>query len=561
MSGKRKAGQDELVFLPLGGAGEIGMNLYLYGLGPASARQWIIVDLGISFPGPELPGIEVVMPDTAFLEQMDGELLAIVLTHAHEDHYGAIPYLWPRLKVPVYATAFSAGLLRMKLHETGLEDEVPVHLLHQGERFKIGPFDLELITVTHSIPEPNALAIRTRQGNVLHSGDWRIDPDPVVGDKFDEARMRAFGAEGCRAVICDSTNILSSRQAPSEAEIGKNLAKLVAEAEGRVAITTFASNVGRILSVMRATKAAGRHLVLAGRSMHKFVALARETGLIPQQGELLSEDDYGFLPREKVVLLCTGSQGEARAALSRIASGSHPRITLNKGDTVIFSSKTIPGNEKEIGAVENNLAALGIKTIHGSADFPVHVTGHPYCNEVERLYDMLKPEAAIPIHGETLHLATHAERAREWGVKETVMARNGDLVRIAPGKLEICGAAPAGRLCLDGKITVPAENGPLRIRRRLNFAGAVVVFLAIDKRGALADDPLFEVMGLPERDDYGDAMEDVIFEAIDEALDVVPRKRRQNTDTLAETVRRSVRRAVREAWGKKTECRVQIARV
>lgn len=561
MSRQRKAQQEELVFLPLGGAGEIGMNLYLYGLGPSRARKWIIVDLGISFPGPELPGIEVVMPDTAFLEEMEDELLAIVLTHAHEDHYGAIAYLWPRLKVPVYATAFSAGLLRMKLEETGLVDDVPVELLEQGQRFQIGPFDLELITVTHSIPEPNALAIRTPLGNVLHSGDWRIDPEPVLGRKFNEKKMRAFGAEGCRAVICDSTNILSSKEAPSETEIGKNLAQLIAEAKGRVAITTFASNVGRIVSVMNAAKAAGRHLVLAGRSMHKFVALARDTGLMPFKGELLTEDDYGFLPREKVVLLCTGSQGEQRAALSRIASGTHPRITLNRGDTVIFSSKTIPGNEKDIGAVENNLAGLGIETIHSTADFPVHVTGHPYCNEVEQLYDMLKPEAAIPIHGETLHLAEHEKRAREWGVKETVMALNGDMVRIAPGPLEIIGEVFAGRLCLDGNVIVPAENGPLRTRRKLSFAGAVIVFLAIDRRGALADDPVFEILGIPEKDEYGEPISDVIFEAIDEALDAVPRKRRQDAEMLAETVRCSVRRAVRETWGKKTECRVQVAQV
>lgn len=561
MRSRQKAQQEEFVFLPLGGAGEIGMNLYLYGLGPARRRKWIIVDLGISFPGPELPGVEVVMPDITFLEEMEDELLGIVLTHAHEDHYGAIAYLWPRLQVPVYATAFSAGLLRMKLLETGLEDDVPVQILEQGQRFDIGPFDLQLITVTHSIPEPNAIAIRTPLGNVLHSGDWRMDPEPVLGDKFDEKAMRAFGKEGCRAVICDSTNILTSKDAPSETEIAANLATLIAEAKGRVAITTFASNAGRILSVMKATRAAGRHLVLAGRSMHKFVGLARETGLFPTTGELLSEDDYGFLPREKVVLLCTGSQGEARAALSRIASGSHPRITLNKGDTVIFSSKTIPGNEKEIGAVENNLAALGINTIHSTADFPVHVTGHPYCNEVEQLYEMLKPEAAIPIHGETLHLATHVKRAREWGVKETVMARNGDLVRIAPGPLAIIGEAPAGRQCLDGRVIVPANNGPLRMRRKLSFAGAVIVFLVVDRRGALADDPVFEMLGLPEKDEYDDPMRDIIFEAIDVALDKVPRKRRANADALAEAVRRSVRGAVREAWGKKTECRVQVAQI
>ncbi len=561
MSPKSHKRTDELVFVPLGGVGEIGMNLYLYGFGPAQGRKWIMVDLGISFPGPEMPGVEIMMADTSFIEGERENLLGIVLTHAHEDHYGAISHLWPRLRVPVYATRFSAVLLQMRLAETGFGGEVPLHLVQPGKRFDLGPFNIEYIPVTHSIPEAHALAIRTKAGNVLHSGDWRIDPGPVLGKPFDPAPFKALGEEGCRALVCDSTNILSSSPSPSESRIGQNLARVINSAKGRVAVTTFASNAGRLLSVMRAAQKAGRHIVLAGRSMHKIVAAAQEAGCFHWEGELLTEDDFGYLPPEKVVLLCTGSQGEARAALSRIAAGTHPRITLSAGDMVIFSSKTIPGNEKEIGAVENNLADLGVEVIYSTHDFPVHVTGHPKRGEVERMYKWLRPEAAIPVHGEALHLVTHEKLARSLGVKETAPVRNGSLVRLAPGPLQIIDEVPAGRLCVDGKIIMPAMNGPLRARRKVSFVGAVIVFLALDARGKVADDPQIEIIGLPEEDSKGNTFEDIIFDAIDDTLDALPRARRKKDALVVETVRRAVRGAVARAWGKKTDCRVVLARV
>ncbi len=559
--GKRKSGEEELVFLPLGGVGEIGMNFYLYGFGPPNARKWIIVDLGISFPGPEMPGIEIILPDPVFLEAERRNILGIVLTHAHEDHYGAISYLWPRLKVPVYATRFSATLLKIRLSEVDYGSDVPVHIVSPEKRLKLGPFDIEYIPVTHSIPEAHSLAIRTRLGNVLHSGDWRIDTDPVIGKPFNPAPFKAFGDEGCRALICDSTNILSPGSSPSETEIGKNLAKVIKNAKGRVAVTTFASNAGRLLSVLRAAKAANRHVVLAGRSMHKIVRAALETGCFHWDEELLSEDDFGFLPPEKIVLLCTGSQGEARAALSRIAAGTHPRITLSAGDMVIFSSKTIPGNEREIGAVENNLADMGVEIVTGSPDMPVHVTGHPKRGEVGKLYEWLRPEAAIPVHGEALHLVTHEKFAREMGVKETAPGRNGTVVRLAPGPLQIIDEVPSGKLCLDGRIIVPAFNGPLRERRKVSFVGAVIVFLALDARGAVADDPQIEIIGLPEKDNSGNTFEDIIFDAVDDVLDALPRSKRKRDAHVIETTRRAVRRAVLKAWGKKTDCRVVLARV
>jgi ribonuclease J len=553
--------QDELVLVPLGGAGEIGMNLYLYGYGPAHARKWIMVDLGISFPGPEMPGVEIMMPDPAFIEEERENLLGIVLTHAHEDHYGAISHLWPRLRVPVYATRFSAVLLQMRLAETDFSSEVPVHIVKPGARFDLGPFNIEYIPVTHSIPESNALAIRTKAGNILHSGDWRIDDDPVMGKAFDPAPFKALGDERCRALICDSTNILSPGSSPSETRIGKNLEQAIKEARGRVAVTTFASNAGRLLSVMRAAQKTGRHVVLAGRSMKKIVEAAREARCFEWQGELLTEDDYGYLPPEKVLLLCTGSQGEARAALSRIASGTHPRISLNAGDLVIFSSKTIPGNEREIGAVENNLADLGVDVLYSTHDFPVHVTGHPKRGEVERLYQWLRPEAAIPVHGEALHLVTHEKFARSLGVSETAPVRNGTMVRLAPGPLQIIDEVPSGRLCVDGRIIMQAMNGPLRERRKVSFVGAVIVFLCLDARGKVADDPQVEIIGLPELDRDGTAFEDIIFDSIDDALDGLPRVKRKSDAVVTETLRRAVRGAITRAWGKKTDCRIVLARV
>jgi ribonuclease J len=556
----RPSGSDELVYLPLGGAGEIGMNLYLYGYGPADSRQWIIVDIGVGFAGPELPGIDLVCADTAFIESERHNLLAIVLTHAHEDHYGALALLWPRLQVPVYATAFSAALLRSKLDEAGLLSHVTINEIKQGARFDLGPFDIEYITMTHSIPEPNALAIRTPLGNILHTGDWRLDPRPVVGLHYDVERLRAFGREGVRAMICDSPNLRSHGDSGSESDVAENLTRIIGRASGRVAVTTFASNAGRLLSIMRAAHAAGRHVVLAGRSMHRIVGAALDTGCFVFDGELLSEDDFGYLPPDKVLLLCTGSQGEPRAALARIAAGTHPRIALEAGDTVIFSSKTIPGNEKAVGRVENDLAALGAIVIDNKTD-PVHVTGHPRRNEVRQLYGWIRPEAAIPMHGETLHLTEHARFARHIGIPESIVAMNGDMIRIAPGPLEKIDEAPGGKLCLDGTILLPTVNTALRERRSISFAGCLSVVVVLDRKNALLEDPVLNGFGLPGEDADGQDFETLAYDAIDDVLDATPRKRRNDAAALAEMIRRRVRGAIRNSWGKKPIVRVEVLHV
>ncbi len=555
-----QAPHDELVFLPLGGSGEIGMNLNLYGYGPEEDRRWIIVDLGVTFGDDRTPGIDLIMPDPAFIEERRDELLGIVLTHAHEDHIGAVARLWPRLRCPVYATPFTAAMVRGKLIEAGIESQVPMHVIPLGHRFDLGPFDIELVTLTHSILEPNALAIRTPLGLVLHTGDWKIDRDPVVGDDIDEARLRAIGDEGVRAIVCDSTNVFTPGTSGSEADVAASLIELLKQCEGRVAITTFASNVARLESIIRAGEAVGRHPVLVGRSMYRVVAAAREAGYLHDLPPILDEDDAGYLPRDKVLYICTGSQGEPRAALARIAEDSHPHIVLEKGDTVVFSSRIIPGNETSIFDLQNQLAERGVRVITEKDHF-VHVSGHPCRDELALMYQWIRPEVAVPVHGEARHLAEHAALARELQVPEQVIVRNGLIVRLAPGPAEIVDEAPSGRIYLDGDVLTDQDEGAVQERRRLAFAGSVFVSLVLDGKGDVRGEPQVRLMGLPEEDSNGVPFEDRALDAVDEALDRLPRKRRGDDSAVAEFLRRAVRGALRREWGKKPQVAVVVTRI
>lgn len=555
-----QAPHDELVFLPLGGSGEIGMNLNLYGYGPEEDRRWIIVDLGVTFGDDRTPGIDLIMPDPAFIEERRDELLGIVLTHAHEDHIGAVARLWPRLRCPVYATPFTAAMVRGKLIEAGIESQVPMHVIPLGHRFDLGPFDIELVTLTHSILEPNALAIRTPLGLVLHTGDWKIDRDPVVGDDIDEARLRAIGDEGVRAIVCDSTNVFTPGTSGSEADVAASLIELLKQCEGRVAITTFASNVARLESIIRAGEAVGRHPVLVGRSMYRVVAAAREAGYLHDLPPILDEDDAGYLPRDKVLYICTGSQGEPRAALARIAEDSHPHIVLEKGDTVVFSSRIIPGNETSIFDLQNQLAERGVRVITEKDHF-VHVSGHPCRDELALMYQWIRPEVAVPVHGEARHLAEHAALARELQVPEQVIVRNGLIVRVAPGPAEIVDEAPSGRIYLDGDVLTDQDEGAVQERRRLAFAGSVFVSLVLDGKGDVRGEPQVRLIGLPEEDSNGVPFEDRALDAVDEALDRLPRKRRGDDSAVAEFLRRAVRGALRREWGKKPQVAVVVTRI
>src|SRR5664279_4100913 len=464
--------KQELVFAPLGGVGEIGMNLSIYGMGGERHRQWLAVDLGVSFASEEhLPGIDLILPDISYLVAQRKNLAGLVLTHAHEDHYGALLDLWPRLNIPVYATPFTAALLAAKRASEPGAPDIPVTIVPLGSRFKVGPFDVELVSMAHSIPESNALIIRTPAGAVLHTGDWKIDLTPILGDVTDEKKLRALGEEGCLAIVGDSTNAVRDGRSPSEADVGTTITELVKAARGRVAVTTFASNVARLRTVIDAARAANREVVVVGRAMERIIQVARETGYMQGIQDLRAADAYGYLPPNKVVALCTGSQGEPRAALSRIAEDQHPDVTLSRGDTVIFSARTIPGNEKAVGRIINGLIDQGITVITDRTHM-VHVSGHPRRAELEELISWVKPKILIPVHGEALHLSEHAALARRCGVKEVVQCRNGDLVRLAPSA-GIIDEVPCGRLYKDGSLLVEADARTVADRQRLSFAVAV----------------------------------------------------------------------------------------
>lgn len=560
MSSQNTSPDDELVFLPLGGTGEIGMNLNLYGYGPEDERQWIMVDLGVTFADGRTPGVDVIMPDPAFIEEHRDDLLAILLTHAHEDHIGAVAHLWPRLRCPVYATPFTAELVKGKLIDAGLEDVVPLNIIDLGSRFNVGPFDVEYVTLTHSIPEPNALAIRTPLGTVMHTGDWKIDPAPVLGADIDEKRLKEIGDEGVLAMVCDSTNVFSPGEAGSEADVGRSLSELLGEQTGRVAVTTFASNVARLESIIRAAADNDRHVALVGRSMFRVTAAAREAGYLQDIPPFIDADEAGYLPKDKVLYLCTGSQGEPRAALARIAADAHPHIVLEEGDTVVFSSRVIPGNEVSIYDMQNDLARSGIRVITEKDHF-VHVSGHPCRDELSAMYQWIKPHISVPVHGEARHLLEHAAYAKELQVPEALVIENGDLVRLAPGDPGIIDEAPSGRIVLDGEVQVPSWDAGIQERRRLSFGGAVFVSLVLDEKGKVRGDPEVRLIGLPERDNYEIRFEERAYDAIDEALDRLPLRKRRDVNQVAEYVRRAVRSAIRREWGKKSAVEVIVTQI
>ncbi|MCX7348265.1 MAG: ribonuclease J [Alphaproteobacteria bacterium] len=544
----------ELVFLPLGGTGEIGMNCYVYGHGPADDRHWLMVDLGVKFGEETDPGIDVVLPDVGFITAEKSRLHGLVLTHAHEDHLGAVAWLWPQLECPVYCTPFAAQILALKLKEAGLDEQVPVNVMPVGSKFKLGPFGLEMVSVTHSIPEPTALLIETEQGRVLHSGDWKIDRTPVLGQGMDEKRLREIGAKGVDVLVCDSTNVLREGHSPSEKDVAERITEIVKQATGRVAITTFASHLDRIATAIRAARATGREVVIAGRAMRNTIEAARACGMLKDSGRLLDEEEFGYLPPDKVMLLCTGSQGEPRAAIARIAEDQHPHISLEPGDLVIFSSKTIPGNEKEVSRVLNNLARLDIDMVTGDDDL-VHSSGHPRQGELSLLYDWLKPKALIPMHGEPRHLRAHRNFAESKGIRDVLIPRDGTIIRLAPGPLEDIDEAPCGRLHVDGRLIVPAEDGPAKQRRKLSHVGIIFVSVVIDSRAELAADIELITDGIPAGLD-GD-----LLDAAERAFGSTPKPRRKDVNQLAETIRTAVRRSADLMWGKKPIVKVSVAKV
>jgi len=550
----------ELVFLPLGGVGEIGMNLAMYGFGPADNREWLVVDMGVSFAGPEQPGADLILPDIRYLEAEKHNLRGIVITHAHEDHFGALLDLWPRLKVPVYATPFTAGLLEAKRQSEDGAPDIPITIYKAGEKFEVGPFKIEAVAVTHSIPEPVSLALTTPLGTVVHTGDWKMDPEPSLGPVIDEARFRAIGDAGVLALICDSTNALREGESPSERQVGESLRELIENARGRVAITTFSSNVGRIRSITEAARDAGRQVLVVGRSMKRAISVATELGYMEGLPEYLSEEDYGYIPRENVVMILTGSQGEPRAALAKLARDEMRSLALTAGDTVISSSRAIPGNEKAILDIKNRLIDRGIKII-GDEDALVHVSGHPRRSELRRMYSWVRPQILVPVHGEAAHLVAQGSLGAMEGIEQVAQVRDGDMLRLAPGKAEIIDEAPVGRIYKDGKLIGDEEEIGMVERRKLAYVGHVAVSVLLDREHKIIDEPDLVTFGVPEENAQGDLLEDILLDAAIEAIDSIPRVRRKDIELVRESVRRAVRAAANEAWGKKPVVTVFVNRI
>jgi ribonuclease J len=542
--------RDELVFLPLGGSGEIGMNFNAYGYGPPSRRKWIILDCGVLF-GREAstPGVEVIMPDIRFLAERAEDVLGIVATHAHEDHIGAIAPLWPMLKCPVYATPFTAQLIEGKFEEAGISARVKQIAL--GGALTLGPFQLDFISITHSIPEPNLVAIRTPLGVIAHTGDWKLDPAPLLGEETDAARIRALGEEGVLALVCDSTNALNPGHSGSEEKVRDSLIDLIGTLKGRVAVTAFASNVARLNSIAQAAKIHGRRIALVGRSMHKIVQAARDTGYIKDFPPLLEAEEAAELPARQVLYLVTGSQGEPRAALARIAEDTHPTVHLGKGDAVIFSSRIIPGNELPIFELHNKLSALGVEVLTEEDHF-VHVSGHPAREELAEMYRWTRPRIAIPVHGEMRHMSEHARLAKSLQVPEALVPQNGQLWRLAPGPPELLDEVPSGRIHQDGVVLVAEGEGLAKSRRAMAFAGLIAITLILDGKGRVAADPAILIEGMPTP----------VHEAVRLAVEeIIRRHKRGDPEELSEDVRKAARRAAQDAWGKKPVTRVTVVEI
>lgn len=542
----------DLAFLPLGGTGEIGMNLNLY----RCNGRWLAVDCGIGFGGPEHPEVDIMVPDAGYIADRRDRLLGLVITHAHEDHIGAVAHLWPQLRCPVYATPFAAAVLRRKLGEAQLVNQVKVHIVPPGGTIDLAPFHLRFIRMSHSIPEAQSLVIETPYGLLLHTGDWKMDPQPLVGPTTDEAALAELGQRGVLAMICDSTNAMVEGHSGSEHDVRTSLCALIRGISGRVAVTCFASNVARVETIAYAAREAGRSVAVVGRSLRNLDAAARECGYLKGIPPFLGEDDIEDVPDDNILILITGSQGEPRSALARVAMDTHPRLALGEGDTVIFSSRVIPGNERAIGTVQDNLVRRGVHLMT-DADHLVHVSGHPARDELRRLYRLVKPRYAVPVHGEWRHLQAHAELAQQCGAMPLMM-EDGDILNLAPNQVEVVDSAPVGRLVVDGGRLIPLSGGVMSARRRMLFNGIVVASLAVDETGRLRSKPRITASGLfdpddPEADDLGSEFAD--------AVAGLPVALRRDDASLTEAARAALRRALGRRLQKRPLVDVHLLRI
>jgi ribonuclease J len=542
----------DLAFLPLGGTGEIGMNFNLYRYG----GKFLAVDCGMGFGGAENPEVDIMVPDITYIAERRASLLGLVITHAHEDHIGAVAWLWPQLRCPVFATPFAATILRRKLAEVRLVDQVKITILPPGGALRLGPFDLRLIQMAHSIPETQALAIRTPAGTILHTADWKLDAEPLIGPQTDEAALRALGDEGVLAMVCDSTNAMVEGHSGSEGQVRRSLAELIPTLRGRVAITCFASNVARVESIALAARAAGRSVAIVGRSLRNLDAAARECGYLKGIPPFLGEDDVNNIDDDRLLILITGSQGEPQSALARVAMDTHPRVELGEGDTVIFSSRVIPGNERAIGTVQDNLVRAGVKVITDHDHF-VHVSGHPARDELRHLYSLVRPRYTIPVHGEWRHLSAHAALAQELGITP-ILVEDGDILALSPNRPEIVDSAPVGRLAVDGGRLVPIEGGVMGARRRMLFNGVAIASFAVDEAGRVRGTPRLSAPGLFDPDDPETARIATEFAA---ALADLPAPLRRDNGALAEAARAALRKSLGRRLQKRPLVDVHLLRV
>lgn len=535
----------QLLFLPLGGSGEIGMNLNLY----AIDNQWMMVDCGISFADDYLPGIDLIMPDIEFIDGIKDDLLGLVLTHAHEDHIGAVVHLWPSFRCPLYATPFTATILKAKLEEAGLLDLATIHIIPLGGEFSLGDFNVQYVGLTHSIPEPNALRIKTPFGTIFHTGDWKIDPDPVLGQAIDENELMGIGDDGVLAIVCDSTNVFNEKASGSEMAVRHSIEEILAHKEGAVFCTTFSSNVARVETLAYVAKQTGRHLCLVGRSLIRNVAAARENGYLKGFPTIYSEEDASHMPRHKLLYICTGCQGEARAALMRIILDNNRHVHLSKGDTVLFSSKIIPGNELTLWRTHNLITEKSVEIITEKDAF-VHVSGHPGQEELKQMYAWIRPQIVVPTHGERRHLLKQAEFAKSLGYKNTIVPKNGSVIRLAPGPVSIINEVACGRLALDGKILVKDEDIAIVERRRILFNGALTINVIMNGEGHLLAPFEITCLGIP--DTKTGQLHHYIEEELHKALTKMTKKLLMDDGVIKEAIRIAGRKAVKTFTAKQT---------
>jgi len=535
--------KDKLLFLPLGGSGEIGMNLNLYGY----KGKWLMVDCGMMFADENAPGVDLILPDTGFIEEESETLAGLVLTHGHEDHIGAVPYLWQRFRCPVYATPFTAELVKGKLQEAGLLDQVELHIVKPETILKVADFSIKYIPLAHSIAEGHGLVIETGKGVIFHTGDWKLDKAPLIGPVCPSTALTALGDKGVLALVGDSTNVFNAGESGSEATVRENLIELVQHMDNRVVITTFASNVARLETIGAVAKATGRHLALMGRSMQRILAAGQATGYLGALPQLIAEEHIADIPRDKILIACTGCQGEPRAAIARIARGDHKNIHLSAGDNVIFSSKIIPGNEITLGALFNDLARKNINVVT-EKDAPIHVSGHPGRSELKQMFGWVRPKSLIPVHGEARHLIRHAAFACELGIKNTIVPKNGDIIDISEAGLNLIDEVPVGRLAVDGKDIVSVDDIGITERRRASIGGFVTVSVIFDDDGALAAEPILAIIGLPRGKDI--VFYDMLVNDVETALDRMKPAARQSDKEVEETCRIAIRRACRKIIGK-----------